>query len=74
MPLTVEITGYSPFVPAGADSASLLVAALESGDFHFFLARASGYGTVGLRDGQSFLDVRHGTIEVRQIRFCPEFD
>ncbi len=29
IPLTVEITGWSPFVPGDADSSSLPVAALE---------------------------------------------
>ncbi len=43
-----------------------------AGDFHCFLATASGYGTVGLRKGQPFLDVKHGAIEVRQIKFSPD--
>jgi len=38
------------------------------GDFRCFLSTATGYGTVGLRDGQPFLDVAAGAIEVREIR------
>ncbi|MBM4093296.1 MAG: hypothetical protein FJ276_28375 [Planctomycetes bacterium] len=37
------------------------------GDFRCFLSTAGGYGTVGVKDGKPFLDVRHGTIEVRKI-------
>jgi len=38
------------------------------GDFRCFLSTATGYGTVGLRSGKPFLDVKSGTIEVREIR------
>ena len=39
-----------------------------AGDFRSFLSTATGYGTVGVRGGKPFLDVKAGTIEVRQIR------
>ncbi|HZL43728.1 MAG TPA: GH116 family glycosyl hydrolase, partial [Verrucomicrobiae bacterium] len=42
-----------------------------AGDFRSFLSTATGYGTVGVRDGKPFLDVSSGTIEVRDIRFTP---
>jgi uncharacterized protein (DUF608 family) len=38
------------------------------GDFRAFLSTATGYGTVGIRRGQPFVDVRHGSIEVKEIR------
>src|SRR5262249_31376973 len=39
-----------------------------TGDFHGFLSTASGYGTVGVRDGKPFFDVRAGKVEVREIK------
>jgi uncharacterized protein (DUF608 family) len=42
------------------------------GDFRCFLSTATGYGTVGVREGKPFLDVGSGTIEVRDIRFTPQ--
>jgi len=39
------------------------------GDFRAFLATATGYGTVGVKDGQPFLEVRHGTIPYEEIVF-----
>lgn len=41
------------------------------GDFRGFLSTASGYGTVGVREGKPFLNVKAGTIEVREIKFQP---
>ena len=38
------------------------------GDFRSFLATGSGFGTVGIKDGKPFLEVRHGDIEVKQIK------
>jgi uncharacterized protein (DUF608 family) len=38
------------------------------GDFRAFVSTATGYGTVGVRGGKPFVDVRHGTIEVKEIR------
>ena len=42
-----------------------------SGDFQGFLATATGYGTVGVRKGKPFLDVKSGTMDVRDIRYVP---
>jgi len=39
------------------------------GDFRGFLATATGYGTVGVKDGKPFVDVRAGTIDVREIKY-----
>jgi len=41
------------------------------GDFRCFLATATGYGAVGVRNGQPFLDVRSGQIEVAKIAYTP---
>lgn len=41
------------------------------GDFRSFLATATGYGTVGVRDGKPFLETRSGTIDVLEIRYRP---
>lgn len=40
-----------------------------AGEFRCFLATATGYGTVGVRDGRPFLETRSGSIEVREIRY-----
>ena len=37
------------------------------GDFRCFLATATGYGTVGVRGGKPFVDVKSGAIDVREI-------
>ena len=37
------------------------------GDFRAFLSTATGFGTVGIRDGKPFLDVKGGSIEVNRI-------
>jgi hypothetical protein len=39
------------------------------GDFTAFLATATGFGSVGIRDGAPFLEVRHGAIEVSAIDY-----
>jgi len=41
------------------------------GDFHCFLATATGYGTVGVRQGRPFLEVRSGKIEVARVDYVP---
>lgn len=38
------------------------------GDFSSFLATDTGYGLAGVRDGEPFLEVLHGSIDVQQIR------
>ena len=41
------------------------------GDFRSFLATATGYGTVGVRKGRPFVEVKSGAIEVRAIKTAP---
>jgi uncharacterized protein (DUF608 family) len=41
------------------------------GDFRSFLSTASGYGTVGVRDGKPFLEVVSGRIEVQKTEYRP---
>jgi uncharacterized protein (DUF608 family) len=41
------------------------------GDFRCFLATATGYGTVGLKRGKPFLEVKSGTIDCRKIKLVP---
>jgi uncharacterized protein (DUF608 family) len=38
-----------------------------AGDFRAFLCTATGYGTVGVRGGQPFIEVKRGTIPVERI-------
>ena len=38
------------------------------GDFRAFLSTATGYGTVGVRNGKPFLDVKSGKIDVEEIK------
>jgi uncharacterized protein (DUF608 family) len=49
----------------------LYLAPRIAGDFRSFLAFDGGYGTIGVRAGQPFFDVRSGQAEVRQIVFQP---
>ena len=42
-----------------------------AGDFRSFFAAAGGYGTVGVRGGEPFLDVVAGAIPVRTIAYRP---
>ena len=35
--------------------------------FRSFLSTATGFGTVGLKNGNPFLDVRSGEIDVRRV-------
>ncbi|MHB1307585.1 MAG: GH116 family glycosyl hydrolase [Limisphaerales bacterium] len=41
------------------------------GDFRGFLATATGYGTVGVKEGKAFLEVRSGTIPLNELRYTP---
>jgi uncharacterized protein (DUF608 family) len=50
---------------------TLYLAPSLKGDFRSFFATATGYGTVGVRDGKPFLDVKFGKIDVREIRYTP---
>jgi len=40
-----------------------------AGDFRSFLATATGFGTVGVRAGKPFIEVRYGVIEVSSINY-----
>jgi uncharacterized protein (DUF608 family) len=39
------------------------------GDFRAFLSTATGYGTVGVRAGKPFLDVKSGQIDLKEIKY-----
>ncbi len=39
------------------------------GDFRCFLSTATGYGTVGVKRGKPFLEVKAGSIPVNEIKF-----
>ncbi len=41
------------------------------GDFKSFISTATGYGTVGVRAGEPFLDVKQGKIELDRIEYLP---
>jgi len=41
------------------------------GDFRSFLSTATGYGTVGIRNGEPFLDVASGAIPCVATRYTP---
>jgi len=41
------------------------------GDFRSFLCTATGYGTAGLRNGEPFIEVREGSIEIKRIDYEP---
>jgi len=46
---------------------SLHVAPQIKGEFRSFLSTATGFGTVGIKDGKPFLEVKAGRIEVRKL-------
>ncbi|NLE45572.1 MAG: hypothetical protein GX620_12700 [Chloroflexi bacterium] len=46
---------------------TLYIAPQIPGDFRSFLSTATGYGIVGVRDGEPFLEVRHGDVAVGKI-------
>jgi uncharacterized protein (DUF608 family) len=48
---------------------TLYVRPAVPGDWRAPLFTATGYGTVGVRNGQPFLDVRHGVIDVRKTEY-----
>ena len=41
------------------------------GDFRAFLCTATGYGTVGVRGGQPFVEVRRGEIPYERVIYGP---
>lgn len=42
-----------------------------AGDFRSFLCTATGYGTVGVKDGKPFVEVKSGEIAVDRIDYTP---
>jgi hypothetical protein len=42
------------------------------GDFRCFLSTATGYGTVGVKDGKAFVEVKAGKIPFREIRYAQQ--
>ena len=44
------------------------------GDFRCFLSTATGYGTVGVKDGKPFVEVKSGSIEVQSIQMAERTD
>ena len=49
----------------------LHIAPNVEGDFRSFLCTATGFGTVGVRDGKPFVEIRSGEIPYAQIRYSP---
>jgi len=49
----------------------LYLAPAIEGDFRSFLCTATGYGTVGVKDGKPFLEVKSGRIEIARIDYTP---
>jgi len=50
---------------------TLTIAPNIAGDFRAFLCTASGYGTVGVRDGEPFVEVTYGAIPCESIVYEP---
>jgi hypothetical protein len=47
----------------------LYIAPRVAGDFRSFLCTATGYGTVGVRDGEPFVEVKQGAIPYERIEY-----
>jgi hypothetical protein len=54
-----------------AVSGTLTLAPRIVGDFRSFLATPTGCGTVGVRNGEPFVDVSAGEIPYREIAYTP---
>jgi uncharacterized protein (DUF608 family) len=52
-----------------AVSKTLYLKPVIRGDFRSFLSTATGFGTVGVKDGKPFLEVRSGTIRFQKIEY-----
>lgn len=46
---------------------TLYIKPVVAGDWHAFLCTATGYGTVGVRDGEPYVEVRCGTIPYERL-------
>ena len=49
----------------------LYIAPNIPGDFQAFMSTNTGFGLAGIKDGQPFLEVRHGQIDVETISYEP---
>jgi hypothetical protein len=47
----------------------LYLAPAIKGDFRCFLSTASGYGTVGVKNGKPFYQPKSGELEIRTIEY-----
>jgi uncharacterized protein (DUF608 family) len=50
---------------------ALHIAPKIRGDFRSFLSTNTGFGTVGVRNGQPFLEVKSGQIDVQRLHYTP---
>ncbi len=41
------------------------------GDFRVFLSTATGYGTVGVKNGEPFVEVKAGVIPLEKLMYAP---
>jgi len=41
------------------------------GDFRSFLSTATGYGTVGVKNGKPFVEVKSGKIDMTNVDYKP---
>ena len=39
------------------------------GDFRSFFAAGTAYGTAGVKDGRPFIDLKHGSLDIRRIDY-----
>jgi hypothetical protein len=52
-----------------AISKTLYLHPTVKGDFRAFLSTATGYATIGVRNGKPFVDVKSGKIEIARIDY-----
>jgi hypothetical protein len=45
----------------------LIIQPATAGDLRVFLSTATGFGVVGVRDGEPFVEVRQGEIRVDRV-------
>ncbi len=48
---------------------TLYVAPRIKGDFKAFISTATGFGSVAIKNGKPFIDVKHGKIAVDKIEY-----
>jgi uncharacterized protein (DUF608 family) len=49
----------------------LYIAPAIPGDFRSFLCTATGYGVVGIKGGQPFVEIKHGSVPYERIVYTP---